>query len=136
MGKKRINQLLDQLKQNQQQDIQNAAAIYTVAHVAVQELQQQIDQADAQAEPPVQMMLPATSAPAVLTQAELEERYGSYNGCRRAAKNLGIRFQGTPRWSQLVQAFEYYETIQAMVSSYMTQHPAPHLSGLRIEVQL
>lgn len=135
MGKKRINQLLDQLKQNQQQDIQNAAGIYTVAHIAIQELQQQIDQAEAPAESPA-LMLPAASAPAALTKADLEERYGSYNGCRRAAKSLGIRFQGTPRWSQLVQAFEYYDRIQEMVSSYMTQHPAPHLSGLRIEVQL
>ncbi len=129
MGKKRITQLLEQLKHNQQQDIQNAAAIYTVAQVAVNELQAQVEQM----EPPPPAALSAAST---LTKADLERRYGSYNGCRKAAKQLGIRFQGTPRWPQLVRGFEYYETIQQLVSLHMAAHPAPDLVGVRIEVEL
>lgn len=130
MGKKRINQLLEQLKQNQQQEIQNAAAIYTVAQIAIQELQAQTEAVGSVS------TVPSLPPVALLTRADLEARYGSYNECRKAAKQLGIRFQGSPRWSQLVQAFEYHERLQGIVSVYMAEHPAPELTGLRMEIQL
>ena len=86
MGKKRVTQLLDQLKENRQQELENAASIFTVAQVAVNELQADVVQ-EAKAAVPA---LP--SAPILLDKAELLRRYGSHKGCRKAAKEKGIKF--------------------------------------------
>ncbi|GAB4459842.1 MAG: hypothetical protein OHK0037_05980 [Elainellaceae cyanobacterium] len=148
MGKKRINQLLNQLKENQQADLRNAAAIYTVAQIAVDELA-----AIATADLPkperaipagiASRIAPATPAPALpaavptqLTQAQLRQRYGSYNGCRSAAKKLGIHFPKTPSWPQLIAAFSCVEVFRQLIQDYAQQQEVRHLSGVRFTVTL
>jgi hypothetical protein len=139
MGKKRINQLLEQLKENQQQDLQNSAAIFTVAQVAVNQLREQN-----QTVPHVSAMLPAAessaallpAAPIPIEQAELKRRYGSHTACRQAAKKQGIIFSKTPSWQQLSIAFGYLEACQQMVQSYVQTHPSEHLNGISIQLKL
>lgn len=138
MGKKRINQLLEQLKENQQQDLQNSAAIFTVAQVAVNQLREQV-----QTVPQVSAMLPAAesvaslpAAPIPIEQAELKRRYGSHTACRQAAKKQGIIFSKTPSWQQLSVAFGYLEACQQMVQSYVQAHPSEHLKGISIQLKL
>lgn len=126
MGKQRITQLLAQLKENQAKDVENAAAIYTVAQVAVDALEQTQPSATVAA-------LPAIPA---LDKAALLERYGSYNGCRSAAKKQGIRFSKTPSWPTLEAAFSYYEACQSLLQSYLTANPNPHLHGIKFEFPL
>lgn len=130
MGKKRVTQLLEQLKTNQQMELQNAAAIFTVAQVAVSELQQQVSQ---DIEPTVAALPPA---PLLLDKAELLRRYGSFQGCRRAAKAQGIKLSRTPSWEQLVVAFSYADACQQLISSYIEAHPRPELYGITIELKL
>lgn len=128
MGKKRIAQLLEQLEDNQQKDLQNAAAIFTVAQVALNELQV-----------PESPALPASAlppSPIELDKAELLKRYGSYNGCRKAAKAQGIRFSRPPSWSQLVAAFSYVESLRQLVKLYVEQYPSPELRGISFELNL
>lgn len=126
MGKRRVTQLLHQLKTNQQQELHNAAAIYTVAQVAVNELQEQSQDSTNAALPP---------APS-LDKAELLRRYSSYNGCRTAAKNKGIKFQQTPSWQQLITAFGYAEACQQLLHIYTEAYPRPELQGVTIELPL
>jgi hypothetical protein len=123
MGKQKIDRLLAQLKDNHSQDIQNAAAIFTVAQAAVN----QLDPKDLPALPP---------APTLLTKADLIERYGHYNGCRKAAKQAGIIFHQTPRWAQLIAAFSYLAACQACISAYVQQHPHPDLQGISLMLDL
>ena len=127
MGKKRVTQLLNQLKTNQQQELRNAAAIYTVAQVAINELQEQFQDLSTNAALP--------PAP-VLDKAELLRRYSSYNGCRTAAKNQGIKFHQTPSWQQLVAAFGYAEACQQLLHIYAEAYPSPELQGVTIELPL
>ncbi|WOB43009.1 hypothetical protein HNI00_07450 [Thermoleptolyngbya oregonensis NK1-22] len=148
MGKKRINQLLNQLKENQQAELRNAAAIYSVAQIAVDELE-----AIATTDLPkperaipagiASRIAPATPAPALpaavptqLTQAELLQRYGSYNGCRSAAKALGIHFPKNPSWPQLIAAFSYIDTFRQLIHDYAQQQEIRNLSGVRFTVTL
>lgn len=139
MGKKRITQLLEQLKDNQQQDLQNTAAIFTVAQVAVNQLQEQL-----QSEPQSIAALPAAktesvtvlSAPILIDEAELRRRYGSHVACRQAAKAQGIKFSKTPSWHQLTVAFSYLQACQQLVQSYVQAHPSEQLSGVSIELKL
>jgi hypothetical protein len=138
MGKKRINQLLEQLKENQQQDLQNSAAIFTVAQVAVNQLREQTETV-----PQARAMLPAAesatllpAAPIPIEQAELKRRYGSHTACRQAAKKQGIIFSKTPSWQQLSIAFGYLEACQQMVQSYVQTHPSEHLKGISIQLKL
>lgn len=140
MGKKRINQLLNQLKENQQSELRNAAAIYTVAQIAVDEL---AAIATADLPKPERAIAPATPAPALpaavptqLTQAQLRQRYGSYNGCRSAAKKLGIHFPKTPSWPQLIAAFSCVEVFRQLIQDYAQQQEIRHLSGVRFTVTL
>ncbi|MBE9077242.1 hypothetical protein IQ241_08030 [Romeria aff. gracilis LEGE 07310] len=128
MGKQKIERLLAQLQGNHSQDIQNAAAIFTVAQGAVK----QLDQIDRAA--PAQTVLPA--APISLTKADLESRYGKFNACRKAAKQAGITFSKTPSWSQLVAAFSYLEACQSCVDAYLQDHPCPDLKGVRLSLRL
>jgi len=130
MGKKRVTRLLEQLKDNQQLELQNAAAIFTVAQVAVNELREQGSQ---EIEPTVPALPPA---PALLDQVELLRRYGSYSGCRKAAKQQGIKFSRTPSWKQLVAAFNYAEACQQLVKSYTKAYPSSALHGITIELKL
>ncbi|MBF2048769.1 MAG: hypothetical protein EDM05_038450 [Leptolyngbya sp. IPPAS B-1204] len=140
MGKKRINQLLEQLKENQQQDLQNAAAIFTVAQVAVNRLREQVEPVEtvparaALSGTEVAALLPA--APIPIERAELERRYGSFNACRQAAKAQGIKFSKTPSWPQLSVAFGYLEACQQMVQDYLQAHPNEQLKGVSIELKL
>jgi hypothetical protein len=140
MGKKRINQLLSQIKENQQADLRNAAAIYTVAQVAVNELE-----AIASADSPdsVRAIAPAASAPALpaavptqLTQADLVQRFGSFNGCRSAAKKLGIHFPKTPSWPQLITAFSYVDLFRHLIQDYVQQQEIRNLSGVQFTITL
>ncbi|MEO1352457.1 MAG: hypothetical protein AAFW84_27270, partial [Cyanobacteria bacterium J06635_15] len=86
MGKQKIARLLEQLKDNHDQDIQNAAAIFTVAQGAVNQLGQLEEERVADSKE-----LPA--APAQLTKIDLINRYGNYNACRKVAKQVGITFR-------------------------------------------
>lgn len=130
MGKKRISQLLDQLQANHEADIENAATIFTVAQVAVNQLEQSV----ADASPSLTPALP--SVPIALDKAELMRRYGSFNACRKAARQVGIRFHGTPTWAQLVAAFSYFESLQNLIQDYMLSHPNPHLNNVSMEFKL
>jgi hypothetical protein len=130
MGKKRVTQLLEQLKTNQQMDLQNAAAIYTVAQVAVNELQKQVLQ---DTEPKVAALPPA---PVLLNKAELLRRYGSYNSCRRAAKKQGLKFARNPSWKQLATAFSYVAAFQQAIKSYVETYPNLELDGITVELTL
>lgn len=138
MGKKRVTQLLEQLKVNQQAELQNAAAIYTVAQVAVNELQNQLN--PIHLEPgglKPETVTPALSAaPVLLNKAELLRRHGSYNGCRQAAKQRGIKFSKNPSWQQLTTAFSYIESCQRVVQTYLEQYPSADLKGVTIELKL
>ncbi|MEO1401938.1 MAG: hypothetical protein AAFV72_11910 [Cyanobacteria bacterium J06635_1] len=129
MGKQKIDRLLAQLQNNQSQDIQNAAAIFTVAQGAVNHLDQ-IEQGLSKE----RNILPV--APLQLTQADLINRYGPYNACRKAAKQAGITFSKSPRWPQLVAAFNYLEACQTCVNQYMQQHPNPDLHSVSITLRL
>ncbi len=129
MGKQRVTQLLEQLKENQAKDLENAAAIYTVAQIAVDELHQS-------------STLPAQLASATLpvvndiNKNELIKRYGSFNGCRKAAKEAGIQFKKTPSWLQLEAAFRYQEAYEKLVKMYMQAYPNEHLSGVSFTIYL
>lgn len=133
MGKKRITQLLEQLEGNQQKDLQNAAAIFTVAQVAVNELS---DQAAEPTVPPTPALPPS---PVELDKAELLRQYGSYNGCRQAAKAQGIRLGRSPRWEQLIAAFSYFsyiESLRQLTQAYVEQYPSSELKGISFEIRL
>lgn len=135
MGKQKLDQLLKQLKDNHAQEIENAAAIFTVAQSAVNQLA---------ADSSPQLTLPdsgkllsdSLSSPAFVTKADLLKRYGNYNACRQAAKRAGITFSHTPRWSQLVTAFSYLPACQGCVSAYIRQYPHPNLKGVSIKLTL
>jgi superoxide dismutase len=129
MGKKRINQLLEHLEANHQQELQNAAEIYTIAQVAVNKLEE--ISGDGETLP---LQLPA--APILLTKTDLEQRYGSYNNCRKAAANLGIKFSGNPGWNRLVAGFSYFEALQGVVQSYLQSHPNEDLKGVAISFRI
>jgi hypothetical protein len=134
MGKKRITQLLEQLQANQQQELQNAAAIFTVAQVAVNQLQEQMqpgsETINALPAPPGLNLV----APIQLDKAELKRRYGSYAACRQAAKKQGIVFSKTPTWQQLATAFAYIEAYQKLIHSYMQHYPTNELRGVYLRL--
>jgi len=130
MGKKRVTQLLERLKKNQQAEVQNAAAIFTVAQVAVNQLQEKVSDS---VEPTVAALPPA---PRLFDKAELLRRYGSYQGCRKAAKELGIKFSRTPSWQQLIMAFSYIETFQQMIESYLKIYPTSELHGITFKLEI
>lgn len=125
MGKKRIAQLLDQLQANHEADIEAAAAIFTTAQVAVNQLKQQA--ALPEVEAAKALMLPSVS------KEYLKERYGSFNQCRNVAKQKGIRFRKTPSWQQLEVAFAYFETLEFLVQDYIRANPNPNLTGLSMK---
>ena len=133
MGRKRINDLLEQLKENQQKELENAAAIFTIAQVAVNELERQVVQ-----EPPnLKTPLPALpAAPSLTDKAELLRLYGSYNGCRRAAKERGIKLKGSPTWKQLAAAFSYAEALKLLAKSYIESYPNSEIKGMTIEIKI
>ena len=119
------------------EDIENAAGIFTVAQVAVNQLEAQAqeaahDSAQTIAEP----FRVLTAAPDVLTKGELIERYGSYNGCRSAARRAGITFSSTPKWSQLIAGFSYLSACQRCIHSYLRQYPSSQLKGIRLSLSL
>ena len=128
MGKKRITQLLEQLKTNQQADLENAAAIYTVAQVAVNELQ------EATSENLYKLALNPVQAS--IDKAELIRRYGTYRNCRRIAKQKGLKFSRTPSWQQLAIGFTYLENLQQLVKNYLDKYPNLLLDGVTVELNL
>lgn len=127
MGKQKIDRLLAQLTDNHQADIQNAAAIFAVAQGAVNKLAQNQEAAASES---------FSVEPLQLTKEDLVRRYGNYNACRKAAKKAGITFVRSPRWSQLIAAFNYIEACQTCISSYIEQNPSPNLTGVKITVML
>ena len=131
MGKNKIDRLLAQLKDNHTGDIQNAAGIFAVAQGAVNQLKEAVL-------PTVEETTLALESEKIhqLTKADLIEKYNSYNGCRSAAKKLGIVFSRTPRWSQIVAAFNYVEACQDCVNAYMQQHPCKDLKGVSVTLTL
>ncbi|MCG8367906.1 MAG: hypothetical protein MJA27_31805, partial [Pseudanabaenales cyanobacterium] len=62
--------------------------------------------------------------------------YGPYNGCRKAAKDKGIKFSRTPTWNQLISAFSYFEACRQLIQSYVETHPNPDLKGVSIQLKL
>lgn len=148
MGKKRIAELLQQLEAHRQEAIEDTAAVFTVAQVAVNELgkltgvtpdrsktssetaQEQTEDRTLISTSPVAALLPA---PIVVTKAELQQRYGSFNACRNAAKQRGIKFSKTPSWDTLVAAFSYLETLKQLFNGYLDQYPNPKLTGTTLE---
>jgi serine/threonine protein kinase len=78
----------------------------------------------------------STLVPTPLDKAELMRRYGSYNECRKAAKARGIKFNCTPTWDKLAQAFGYSDAMQEISHRYMAAHPNASLSGIKVEVNL
>lgn len=58
-----------------------------------------------------------------LTVADLKQRYGSYQNCRRAAAQLGIRFPKTPSWEQLAIALSHVGALHAFWRQYCLDHP-------------
>lgn len=131
MGKNKIDQLLSQLKNNHKEDIQNAAGIFTVAQGAVNQLRETVLPDTEETRPAL-----ASNQPQQLTKADLLEKYKSYNGCRSAAKKLGITFSRTPRWSQIVAAFNYISACQECIDAYMQQHPCKELKGVSVTLSL
>lgn len=129
MGKQNLDRLLAQLQDNHSEDIQSAAAIFAVAQSAVNQIDPPKD---------VSSLHPSASphAPLQFTKADLIERYGHYNGCRKAAKLAGIVFHQTPSWAQIIAAFSYQEACQACVSTYIQQHPHPDLKGISLMLNL
>lgn len=132
MGKKRITQLLEQLHENQQKDLENAAKIFTVAQVAVNQLREQVVSQTAPALPPASTFTPPKS----ISQEELLKRYGSYKGCRIAAKAQGLKFSRTPTWKQLIAGFSYLEACQQVIDCYMAAYPNPDLPEITIQLKL
>ncbi|XGV94560.1 MAG: hypothetical protein ACAF41_17625 [Leptolyngbya sp. BL-A-14] len=130
MGKKRITQLLEQLHTNHEAELKNAAQIFTVAQVAVDQLRQQ-----AEATP---RALPSAPfyAPTALDQAALKQRYGSFNECRKAARQLGIQFHRNPTWAQLVAAFSYFDALQSLIHDYTTTFPDANLHNVTMAFSL
>lgn len=138
MGKQKIDRLLAQLKDNHSQDIQNAAAIFTVAQGAVNQLQ--ANGAEADSYRPINssadsLQTKALPAPHQLTKADLCDRYGNYNRCRSAAKKAGITLRN-PSWAQMVAAFSYLEACQNCINAYMQQHPSADLKGVSVTLSL
>lgn len=135
MGKQRVTQLLAQLRENQAKELENAANIYTVAQVAVNALE--ADEGRSAALSP-QELLPAATFPTVptVTKAALLEQYGSFNGCRQAAKTLGIRFSKTPSWAKMEAAFSYRDACQQLIQDYLKKYPSKHLQGIFLELPL
>lgn len=130
MGRKRITQLLEQLEDNQQKELKNAAAIFTVAQVAVNQLQEQALQNSNSA---IAALPPAL---VLLDKSELIQRFGSHTGCRQAAKQQGIRFSRTPTWEQLVVALSYAEALHQLIENYLVTNPNPELHGITFEVKI
>jgi hypothetical protein len=136
MGKKRIAELMQQLEREQQVDIKNAAGIYAVAQVAVHQLSQQSAQEPNSNPVPDHSLAPFRFNPSLelnkgLKKSELLARYGSYQNCRRAAKDLGLHFTKTPSWEQLGQALHHAETLQYLVNQYFESYPTT-LPGVSI----
>jgi hypothetical protein len=129
MGKKRINQLLNQLQTNHEVDRKNAAAIFTVAQVAVNQLEHQSTLE--------QKTIPVlTSAPLNLSKETLQKRFGSFNACRAAARQQGIHFKKTPTWEQLGEAFAYFEDLQRLIRGHLSNHPSSKLDKLSMTFNL
>lgn len=126
MGKQRMTELLTQLRENQAKDAENAAAIYTVAQVAVNAL--------AESDPDAVEVSRQLPAAAIVSKAELLEQYGSFNNCRRAAKEKGIRFSKTPSWKALEAAFGHQKIFSALVQDYLAANPNQHLKGVTFEI--
>ncbi len=133
MGKQTIDRLLTKLQSNHEQDIHNAAAIFTVAQGVVSQLQ---NPADVTVSGIAALAPEPLPVPKQLTQAELLNRYGSYNSCRAAAKKAGITFSRSPRWTQIIAAFNYLEACQTHIDSYLQHYPNSELKGTKITLNL
>ncbi|RUR80791.1 hypothetical protein ACF3DV_05495 [Chlorogloeopsis fritschii PCC 9212] len=106
----------------------NAATIYTVAQIALNELQ--LAQ-DSQMPKPTIAALP--SALEKIDRTQLLKQYGSYNACRQAAKEKGIKFSRTPSWEQLTAAFSYAQAFEKIIEAYMKMYPNQKLKGTKFE---
>ncbi len=154
MGKKRIQRLLTQLEDHHQQGSQNSAAIYTVAQVAIDRLEQSLDlladttspQAIAAGsedfESAAQPIAPTGLNPVLtlppssqIDKVELKRRYGSLAACRKAAKEMGISFAKTPSWDRLVAAWQFQEGLLHLRSQYLQACPMTDLESVTISLK-
>ena len=71
-----------------------------------------------------------------VTKQDLLKKYGSFNGCRSAAKKQGVKFSKTPSWAKLEAAFSHKEAVQELVQGYLANFPAASLEGVSFEIKL
>lgn len=128
MGKKKIHSLLKRLKENHQKDIENSAYIYSVAQSAVNQIDTGASKQKSGSTQSYELL------PSIIDKEELIRRYKDYNGCRKAAKILGIKFKKTPSWNKLICAFSCAEEFKEICIDYRNKNPDPLLSGIIIEM--
>lgn len=127
MGKAKLQRLLEQLDAVQAADRENAAAIYTVATIAVQQLEQVAG--------PVEL----SPTLAIAEQsggdlAQFKQQFESYQDCRRQLKAQGLSFGKTPTWQQLYDGWQYLNLVLPALTNALQTQPLP--AAARLELKL
>ncbi|ABB57333.1 hypothetical protein [Synechococcus elongatus] len=122
MGKAKLQRLLGELEAVQLSDRQNAAAIYTVATVAVQKLKEQA------VAPPV----PALPEAAPVDFSAFKQQFVDHKACRQWLKGQGVQFAKTPSWEDLYQSWRYLLAVQPALTTTLQTHPLPASAKLTI----
>jgi intracellular sulfur oxidation DsrE/DsrF family protein len=134
MGKKRLEKLLTDLKDNHQRDLKNAAEIYTVAQVAVNQLSDEKNEGKSKKktkkkpEAETLKLGPSKLVPSGHCQPhtieDLKTQYITVAACRKALKDRGLTFSKVPSWEKLAIALNCFEAQQAFLTDYLQQHPS------------
>jgi len=134
MGKKRIEKLLETIKDNQKRETINAAGIYTVAQVAINKIVELETGLDTKLKTELETKLETkkTSSPPFrqYTVEELKAQYPKLADCRKALKERGLVFSKTPSWAKVAIALSYFEVQQAQFYDYLRHRPSPELTHL------
>ncbi len=133
MGKKRLEKLLTDLKDNHQRDLKNAAEIYTVAQVAVNQLADAKNEGKSKTKtkkkPEAERLqlespkLEPSRDRQPHTIDDLKTQYVTVTACRKALKTRGLIFTKAPSWEKLAIALNCFEAQQAFLTDYLQQHP-------------
>lgn len=126
MGKAKLQRLLGELEAVQLADRQNAAAIYTVATLAVQKLEEQAATA-----PPIAALPEA----APVDFSAFKQQFIDHKACRQWLKVQGIQFAKTPSWRDLYQSWRYLLAVQPALAAALRTHPLPASAKLAIAPQ-